>query len=103
MYLGAILVELVKHFKDLKITALVRNKDHEEAVRKLGVEVVPDRTHCQASRTADLTVNAAISDEITPTLAGQKARVVEDEKKPAVWFPTSGGGRVRGKREGRKA
>ena len=98
MYLGAILVELVKHFKDLKITALVRNKDHEEAVRKLGVEVVLGSFDeidliAKHARTADITVNVAGSDDIMLTkviLAGQKARVVEDKKNPAALVHTSG-------------
>jgi uncharacterized protein YbjT (DUF2867 family) len=99
LYLGAVLVELVNHFKeDLKITALVRNGDHEEAVRKLGVEVVLgsfDKVELitKHARTADITVNAAGSDDIELTkaiLAGQKARVLEDKKNPAALVHTSG-------------
>jgi len=99
LYLGAILVELVEHFKeDFKITALVRNKVHEEAVRGLGVEVVlgsfgDTKLIAKHARTADITVNAAGSDDIVLTeaiLEGQKARVVEDKKNPAVLVHTSG-------------
>ena len=98
LYLGAILADLVKHFEDLQINALVRNENHVEAVRKLGVEVVRTGDNnkeliTKHARTADITVNAAGSDDVDLTkaiLEGQKARVVEDNKKPAVLFHTSG-------------
>ncbi|KAF8261164.1 hypothetical protein EI94DRAFT_824157 [Lactarius quietus] len=105
---GAILAVLVKHFKDLQITALVRKKkkeqnkeDRVDAVRKLVAEVVEvDPTDkrltelvSKHARAADITINAAGSDDIALTnaiLAGQKARVVEDKKEPAALLHTSG-------------
>ena len=114
LYLGAILAELVKHFGDnVEITALVRKQVHVDAVRKLGVrvEVVEGEGKGEGkgedesgetkliacitkhARMADITVNAAGSDNIDMTnaiLAGQKARVVEDKKDPAALLHTSG-------------
>ncbi len=98
LYLGAILVDFVKHFSGLNITALVRSDAHLDAVRRPGVEVVQGTFSdtdliSKHARTADITINAADSDDIgltTAILAGQKARVVEDKKNPAVLFHTSG-------------
>ena len=112
--LGAILADIVKHFKDdVQITALLRTKVHVEAVRKLGVRVEivekegegegkdeDDKRKAKLitsitkhARTADITINAAGSDDIDMTnaiLAGQKARFVEDKKSPAALLHTSG-------------
>ncbi|KAF8261163.1 hypothetical protein EI94DRAFT_1608219 [Lactarius quietus] len=97
-HLGAVLVVLLKAYPDLKVTALVRNPAHFDAVRRLGVEVVEggftdvDLITSHA-RKADITVNAASSDDVTlvnAILAGQKARVVEDKKAPAILLHTSG-------------
>jgi hypothetical protein len=95
---GTVLVDLIKTYPDLKITALVRNASHIEAVRNLGVNVVQG-TFSDAelissrARAADITVNAADSDDTSLTeaiLAGQKARVVQDGKPPPVLLHTSG-------------
>lgn len=98
--LGAILADLVRNFKDLQITAIVRNKVHIEAVRKLGVNVTvvegkfgDAELIAKHARTADITINAAGSDDVPLTeaiLAGQKARVVEDKKDRAALLHTSG-------------
>ncbi len=86
--LGAVLAELIKTYPELKITALVRNPSHIEAVRNLGIEVVrgnfsdTDLTSSHV-RAADITVNSgdshsAVLNEVI--LAGQKARVIDDGK-----------------------
>jgi len=102
---GAILVDLLEHFNEVRITALVRKKAHNdnkvsasEAVRNLGVEVVEGQFSdteliVKHARTADITINAAGSDDVPLTnaiLAGQKARVDEDKNRPAALFHTSG-------------
>ncbi|KAI0271296.1 hypothetical protein BC834DRAFT_818687 [Gloeopeniophorella convolvens] len=95
---GAVLVGLCKAYPDIKVTALVRNPAHVDAVRAVGVEVVQgtfsDTDLIAAhARAAEITVNSADSDDvalITAVLAGQKARVVEDGKPPAVLLHTSG-------------
>jgi len=94
LYLGAILDKLRK-IPDLKITALVRKEEFVDAIRKLGVEVVRGDLDVvtKHARAADITVNAANSDDEQLTnaiLAGQKARVKEDGKQPAVLLHTSG-------------
>lgn len=97
---GAVLVDLLKAYPDLKVTALVRNPAHVDAVRRLGVEVVRG-TFSDAdlitshARAADITVNAADADDValsTAILAGHKARVVEDKQAPAILLHTSGVG-----------
>jgi putative NAD(P)-binding protein len=98
--LGTVLAELVKTHPELKITALVRNTSHIEAVRNLGVKVVQGNfsdTDLISShvRAADISVNSADSDSTVlneAILAGQKARVVDDGKPPAVLLHTSGVG-----------
>jgi hypothetical protein len=93
-----VLAELVKAHPGLKFTALVRNPSYFEAVRNLGVEVVPgnfDDTDLISShaRAADITINSADSDSIVlneAILTGQRARVVDDGKPPAVLLHTSG-------------
>ncbi|KAI0298776.1 hypothetical protein B0F90DRAFT_1730957 [Multifurca ochricompacta] len=95
---GAVLVDLIKAFPNLEITAIVRNPDHFEAIRGLGVQVVQGAFSdvdliTSRAREADITVNAGDSDDVglnTAILAGQKARVVEDNKPPAVLLHTSG-------------
>ena len=97
LYLGAILVDLLKHFKEVQIIALVR-KRNVDAVRALGVEVVEGQFSdaeliTKHARTADITINAAGSDDIPLTnaiLAGQKDRVDKDKKPPAALLHTSG-------------
>jgi hypothetical protein len=96
--LGAVLAELVKTYPELKFTALVRNPSYFEAVRNLGVEVVQgsfgdaDLISSHA-RSADITINSADSDSVVlneAILTGQRARVVDDGKPPAVLLHTSG-------------
>jgi hypothetical protein len=95
---GAVLAELVKTHPELKVTALVRNPSHVKAIRDLGVEVVEGSfsdTDLISSRVraADITVNSADSDDTAlneAILAGQRARVVDDGKLPAVLLHTSG-------------
>ncbi|KAH9055692.1 hypothetical protein EDB87DRAFT_1834003 [Lactarius vividus] len=96
--LRAVLLKLVEKFPNLKITALVRSNAHLEVIRRPRVDVVQgtfgdtDLITLHA-RAADLTVNTADSDDVgltTAILAGQKARVVEDKKSPAVLLHTSG-------------
>jgi NAD(P)H-binding len=96
--LGSVLAELVKTHPELKFTALVRNPSHVEAVRNLGVEVVQGSFSdtdliSSHARAADITINSADSDSIVlneAILTGQRARVVDDSKPPAVLFHTSG-------------
>ncbi|KAH9959910.1 hypothetical protein BGW80DRAFT_1232514 [Lactifluus volemus] len=100
-YIGgscAVLVDLLKNYPDLQVTALVRNPANVEAVSALGVKVVQG-TFSDAdlitshTRAADITINAADSDDValtTAILAGHKARVVEDGKPPAILLHTSG-------------
>jgi hypothetical protein len=98
--LGAVLAELVKTYPELNVTALVRNPSHVKAVSDLGVEVVQGSfsdTELISSRVraADITINSADSDDIAlneAILAGQRARVVDDGKPPAVLLHTSGVG-----------
>jgi hypothetical protein len=93
-----VLVDLRKSYPDLQITALVRNPAYVEAVSALGVKVVQGSfsdTDLIASHTraADITVNLVDSDDValtTTILTGQKARVVEDGKPPAILYHTSG-------------
>ena len=95
---GTVLSELIKTYPKLKVTALVRNPSHVKAVRDLGVEVVQGgfsdadliSSHVRA---ADITFNSADSDDVAlhkAILAGQRARVVDDGKPPAVFLHTSG-------------
>jgi uncharacterized protein YbjT (DUF2867 family) len=95
---GTVLSELTKTYPELKITALVRNPSHVKAVRDLGVEVVQGSfsdadlisSHVRA---ADITFNSADSDDVAlhkAILAGQRARVADDGKFPAVFLHTSG-------------
>ena len=82
----------------LKITVLVRNPDHVNAFKPLGVEVVQGSFSdvdiiTSHARSADITVNMGDSDDVGLTeaiLAGQKARIVEDKKPKAVLLHTSG-------------
>jgi len=94
-----VLVHLLKHYKyNLKVTALIRNPAHKKAFQDLGVEVVHGSFSdvdliTSHARTADITFNQADSDDVglnTAILAGQKARVVEDKKAPAILLHTSG-------------
>lgn len=97
-HLGAVLAELVKTHPELKFTALVRNPSHAEAVRKLGVEVVQGSFSdtdliSSHARGADITINSADSDSVVlneAILAGQRARVIDDGKTPAILLHTSG-------------
>jgi hypothetical protein len=96
--LGAVLADLVKSYPELKVTALMRNPSRAKAVRDLGVEVVQGSfsdTDLISSRVraADITINSADSDDTAlneAILAGQRARVVDDGKPPAVLLHTSG-------------
>ncbi|KAF8499100.1 NAD-binding protein [Russula emetica] len=95
---GAVLAELVKAHPELKFTALVRNPSHVEAIRSLGVEVVQGSFSdtdliSSHARAADITINSGDSDSIVlneAILTGQRARVVDDGKPPAVLLHTSG-------------
>lgn len=98
LLIGAVLVELVKTYPELKVTALVRNPSHIKTLRDLGVEVV-EGSFSDADiissrvRAADITINSADSDDIVlhkAILAGQRARVKDDGKPPAVFLHTSG-------------
>jgi hypothetical protein len=97
-HLGSVLVDLLKTYPELKVTALVRNPAHVDAVRRLGVGVFQGTFSDAAlvtkhARAADITVNAADSDDVALSntiLAGHKARVVEDKKPPAILLHTSG-------------
>lgn len=92
------LVALLKIYPDLKVTALVRNPAHVEAVKRLGVEVVQGSFSdvdiiTKHARAADITVNQGSSDDVTlneAILAGQKARVEEDKKARPILLHTSG-------------
>ncbi|KAH9041084.1 hypothetical protein EDB85DRAFT_2140257 [Lactarius pseudohatsudake] len=98
--LGAVFAKLAENFSNLKITALVRSNAHLDVVRRPRVEVVQGTFSdtdliTSHARAADITVNTADSDDVgltTAILAGQKARVVEDKKNPAVLLHTSGVG-----------
>jgi hypothetical protein len=76
----------------------VRDPSHFDAIRSLGAEVVQGRfsdTNLISSRVraADITVNLGNGDSTVfneAILAGQKARVVDDGKTPAVLFHMSG-------------
>jgi uncharacterized protein YbjT (DUF2867 family) len=93
-----VLVDILKNFSDLEVTALVRNPSHVEVIRDLGVKVVQGSFSdvdliTSHARTADITINSADSDDTALSgaiLAGQKARVVEDGKPPAILLHTSG-------------
>ncbi|KAI9512289.1 hypothetical protein F5148DRAFT_14024 [Russula earlei] len=95
---GAVLADLVKVHPDLKITALVRNPSHFQAIRDLGVEIVRGsfgdvEIISSHARSADVTLNFGDSDDVTlneAILAGQKARVEEDGKPRAILLHTSG-------------
>jgi D-arabinose 1-dehydrogenase-like Zn-dependent alcohol dehydrogenase len=95
---GAVLVDLLKSYPNLQVTALVRNPAHVEPVSELGVKVVQGSFSdsdliTSHTRAADITVNLANSHKAeltTAILAGQKARVVEDGKPPAILYHTSG-------------
>ena len=97
-HLGSVLVDLLNTYPDLKVTALVRNPAHFDAVRGLGVEVVQGAFSdadliTKHARAADITVNTADADDVglsNAILAGHKARVEEDKKLPAVYLHTSG-------------
>lgn len=100
--LGAVLADLVGAHSELKsklkITVLVRNPDHVNAFKSLGVEVVQGSFSdadiiTSHARAADITVNMGDSDDVGLTeaiLAGQKARIAEDKKPKAVLLHTSG-------------
>jgi len=93
-----VLAELVKTHPTLKFTALVRNPSHVEAVRNLGVEVVQGSFSdtdiiSSHARAADITINAGDTDSVPlaeAILTGQRARVEDDGKPPAVFLHTSG-------------
>ncbi|KAI9436010.1 NAD-binding protein [Lactarius indigo] len=95
---GTVLADLLKIYPDLKVTALVRNPAHIDAIRGLGVEVVQGTFSdtdliTSHARKADITVNTADADDValtTAILAGHKARVEEDKLSPAVLLHTSG-------------
>jgi len=95
---GSVLVALRKAHPDLKVTALVRNPAHVDAVRGLGVEVVQGSFSdtnliTLRARESDITINTASADDVelsNAVLAGHKARVVEDKKAPAILLHTSG-------------
>ena len=122
--LGAILADLVEHREDLvkhikikhpdqkiTFTALVRKAEHIDIIGKLeGVVAIQGEFSdvgliAKHARTADITINAAGSDNVELTeaiLAGQKARVVEDKKERAALLHTSGVAVFAGKeRDGR--
>lgn len=92
------LTELVKTHPKLKFTALVRNPSRVEAVRNLGVEVVQGSFSdtdliSSHARAADITINSADSDSTVlneAILTGQRARVADDGKPPAILLHTSG-------------
>ena len=96
--LGAVLADLVGAFPDLDVTALVRNPQHFNALKSLGVKVIPGSFSdtdiiTSNARAADITLNIGDSDDIALTeaiLAGQRARVAEDHKPPAALLHTSG-------------
>lgn len=98
--LGSVLVDLLKTYPDLKVTALVRNPAHIDAVRRLGVEVIQGTFSDTAlvtkhARAAEITVNSADADDVALSnaiLAGHKARVEEDKEPPAILLHTSGVG-----------
>jgi len=84
---------------DIKITALVRNPAHSDAIKVLNVvEVVEGSFNDTAlitsmARGADITVNMGDSDDVELTkaiLAGQRLRVTEDLKTPPALLHTSG-------------
>ena len=92
------LVALLKAYPDIKVTALVRNPAHVEAVQRLGVEVVQGSFSdidliTKHARAADITVNQGSADDVPLTnaiLAGHKARVEEDKRSQAILLHTSG-------------
>lgn len=96
--LGSVLAGLVKTHPALKFTALVRNPSHIEAVHNLGVEVVQGSFSdtdiiSSHARAADITINAGDSDDVVlieAILTGQRARVKDDSKPPAILLHTSG-------------
>jgi hypothetical protein len=93
-----VLVDLLRSYPDLEVTALVRNPTFVEVVRALGVKVVQGNFSdtdliTSLARAAEITINAGDSDNITlnaAILAGQKARIVEDGKPPPILLHTSG-------------
>jgi len=98
--LGAVLNDLVQAYPlDVRITALVRNPAHSDAIKSLNVvDVVEGSFNDTAlitsmARDADITINMGDSDDVELTkaiLAGQRLRVTEDLKSPAVLLHTSG-------------
>lgn len=92
------IADLVGAYPDLEVTALVRNPAQFNAFQPIGVKVVKGSFNdtdivTSHARTADITVNMGDSDDVgltTAILAGQKARVTEDHKSPAVLLHTSG-------------
>ncbi|SRR5216684_1825884 len=98
--LGAVLADLVQIYPNIRVTALVRNPAHADALSKSSkvVDVVQGSFNDTAlitskARDADITVNTGDSDDVELTkaiLAGQKLRVTEDLKSPAALLHTSG-------------
>ncbi|KAH9997990.1 hypothetical protein BJV77DRAFT_982663 [Russula vinacea] len=80
---GAVLADLVGAFPDLDVTALVRNPQHFNALKSLGVKDTDIIT--SNARAADITLNIGDSHP-----GGQRARVAEDHKPPAALLHTSG-------------
>jgi nucleoside-diphosphate-sugar epimerase len=95
---GAVLADLVGAFPDLDVTALVRNPQHFNAYKSIGVKVIQGSFGdidiiTSNARAADITLNMGDSDDVPLTeaiLAGQAARVAEDHKAPAALLHTSG-------------
>jgi len=93
-----VLADLVGAFPDLDVTALVRNSQHLNAFKSIGVKVIQGSFSdtdiiTSNARAADITMNMGDSDDIKLTdaiLAGQTARIAEDHKPPAVLLHTSG-------------
>jgi hypothetical protein len=93
-----VLADLVGAFPDLDVTALVRNPQHFNALKSLGVKVIPGSFSdtdiiTSNARAADITLTIGDSDDIALTeaiLVGQRARVAEDHKPPAALLHTSG-------------
>ncbi|KAI0294194.1 hypothetical protein BC826DRAFT_353657 [Russula brevipes] len=95
---GAVLVDLLEHYPNIEVTALVRNPAHLGAIRGLGVEVIQGDFHDskiieEHARQADITINSGDSDDVklnTAILAGQRQRVHDLRKPPPALLHTSG-------------
>lgn len=106
---GAVLSGLLKQHPDWTFSALVRNEKHFEAVRSVGVAVVPGSFTDKSlisdqSYSADIVINTADCDDIPLTeaiLAGMRKRFQEGKPK-GILIHTSGTAVLTdGKREGK--